>query len=65
MTYPFDSSLKPMLNIGLWGWDPARQETSLMKNRELERKPRELGGMKWLYAHTYYKEEFWEIYDRK
>jgi hypothetical protein len=37
-----------------------------MKNRELERKLRELGGMKWLYAHTYYTEqEFWEIYDRK
>jgi hypothetical protein len=61
-----NGSLKPMLNIGLWGWGPARQDTFIAKNRELERKLRELGGMKWLYAHTYYSEnEFWDLYDRK
>ena len=36
-----------------------------VKNRELEHKLREFGGMKWLYAHTYYEEnEFWELFDR-
>lgn len=59
-------TLKPMLNIGLWGYGPSRHEDFLKANRDLEHKLRELGGMKWLYAHTYYtKEEFWEIYDRE
>lgn len=59
-------ALKPMLNVGLWGFGPARYETFIAKNRELERKLREFRGMKWLYAHTYYKEdEFWEMYDRQ
>lgn len=34
-------------------------------NRDFERKVHDLGGQKWLYAHTYYTEqEFEEIYDR-
>jgi Delta24-sterol reductase len=59
-------TLKPMLNVGLWGFGPAQHDKFVAKNRELERKLREFGGMKWLYAHTYYKEnEFWELFDRQ
>lgn len=55
-----------MLNIGLWGFGPKNHEEFLRKNKDLERKLTELGGMKWLYAHTYYGEgEFWEMFDRK
>lgn len=56
----------PMLNIGLWGHGPAKYDDFVTVNRDLERKLQELGGMKWLYAHTYYTEqEFWNIYDRE
>jgi hypothetical protein len=55
-----------MLNVGLWGFGPSNRNQFVTKNRELEHKLRDLGGMKWLYAHTYYKEnEFWEMFDRK
>ena len=58
-------SLKPMLNIGLWGWGPSKPDDFVNINRDLEQKLRELGGMKWLYAQTYYnEEEFWTLYDR-
>jgi Delta24-sterol reductase len=58
-------ALKPMLNIGLWGYGPSRHDDFLKVNRELEHKLRELGGMKWLYAQTFYTEdEFWRMYDR-
>ena len=58
-------TLKPMLNIGLWGNGPSRHDEFVKANRDLEHKLRELGGMKWLYAHTYYTEdEFWSMYDR-
>lgn len=53
----------PMLNIGLWGWGPSDHEEFIAKNRALEDKLIELGGRKWLYAHTYYNEdEFWKVY---
>jgi Delta24-sterol reductase len=56
---------KPMLNVGLWGWGPADPQLFVAKNRDLETKLRGLGGMKWLYAHTYYPEdEFWRAYDK-
>ncbi|KAK7518781.1 hypothetical protein IWZ03DRAFT_393616 [Phyllosticta citriasiana] len=59
-------TLKPMLNVGLWGQGPRDHNTFVELNRDLEHKLRELGGMKWFYAHTYYNEEdFWKIYDRK
>jgi len=62
---PDGKTLKPMLNIGLWGFGPQNHNVFVQKNRDLERKLRELGGMKWLYAHTYYQEdEFWEQFDR-
>ncbi|KAL2150732.1 hypothetical protein VTH82DRAFT_7295 [Thermothelomyces myriococcoides] len=52
-----------MLNVGVWGWGPSDPAEFVRKNRELENKVRELGGMKWLYAHTYYPEdEFWSMY---
>ncbi|KAK3995831.1 alpha/beta hydrolase fold-domain-containing protein [Cladorrhinum sp. PSN332] len=52
-----------MLNVGVWGWGPSSPARFVQKNRELENKVRELGGMKWLYAHTYYpQEEFWPMY---
>lgn len=55
---------KPLMNIGLWGYG---KEKDLVKaNQSLEAKLKELGGMKWLYAQTYYNEsQFWEMYDRK
>lgn len=57
---------KPMLNIGVWGFGPSDPEAFVSANRDLERRLRELGGMKWLYAHTYYSEqEFWEMFDRE
>lgn len=53
------------LNIGLWGWGPSNSDEFVRKNRDLEDKLVELGGQKWFYAHTYYKEdEFWQQYDK-
>lgn len=61
-----DKPALPMLNIGLWGYGPAQHDLFVALNRNLEDKLRQLGGRKWLYAHTYYTEdEFWSIYDRK
>ncbi|KAG8169827.1 hypothetical protein KVR01_000572 [Diaporthe batatas] len=52
-----------MLNIGVWGWGPSDRAEFVKANKALEDKVRELGGMKWLYAHTYYDEpDFWEMY---
>ena len=54
-----------LLNIGVWGPGPSSPSDFVEANRALERKVKELGGMKWLYAHAYYtEEEFWEMYDR-
>jgi Delta24-sterol reductase len=51
------------LNIGLWGAGPTDAAKFVAMNRALEDKVREMGGSKWLYAHTYYSEdEFWEQY---
>lgn len=59
-------SQQPLLNIGLWGPGPTNRDAFIKVNRQLEYKLHELGGTKWLYAHTYYTEtEFWAIYDRK
>lgn len=52
-----------MLNVGVWGWGPEDPKAFQAANRALEHKVHALGGMKWLYAHTYYDEaEFWDIY---
>ena len=54
-----------MLNIGLWGYGHSDRHAFLKLNRHLEAMLRKLGGMKWLYANTYYSAtEFWDIYDR-
>ncbi|ESZ92461.1 hypothetical protein SBOR_7156 [Sclerotinia borealis F-4128] len=55
---------KPLLNIGLWGY--GKEKDLIKANISLEQKLKQLGGMKWLYAQTYYNEaQFWEMYDRK
>lgn len=55
-----------LLNVGVWGMGPANQDEFVAVNRRLEGKVRELGGLKCLYAATYYtEEEFWGIYDRR
>lgn len=61
-----DLAADQMLNIGLWGFGPTDKDVYLRKNRDLEKKLGEFGGMKWLYAATYYNnEEFWNQFDRK
>jgi delta24-sterol reductase len=56
--------LPEMLNIGLWGPSPSSPSEFIEKNRDLEAKLKELGGMKWFYAHTYYTEsEFWSMFN--
>lgn len=66
-----------LMNIGLWGlphrvngqaiYYGSRNFSSFVRlNREIEAKVRELGGLKWLYAHNYATEdEFWRNYDRE
>ena len=55
-----------MLNFGVWGPGSNNRRKFIDQNRLLEHKVDELGGRKWLYAHTYYTEsEFWSIYDRR
>lgn len=55
-----------VLVVGVWGPGPKSTDAFVALNKRLERKVRELRGMKWLYAQTYYTEdEFWSIYDRK
>lgn len=62
-----DSADPPsFVNIGVWGPGPTDYKDFVSANRELEKKVRELGGIKWLYAQGYYtQDEFWDIYDRK
>ncbi|KAF5520968.1 Delta(24)-sterol reductase [Colletotrichum aenigma] len=67
-----------VINVGLWGlktasWPlyenpigAAAFKRFVEDNRNIEKKVRQLGGLKWLYAHHYYtEEEFWAIYDKK
>ncbi len=54
-----------MLNFGVWGPGPKKRGDFIEWNRAFEREVHEVGGQKWLYAHTYYTEdEFNEIYNR-
>ena len=54
-----------LLNVGVWGPGPKAGDQFVDANLQLERKVRNLHGIKWLYAHVYYTEkEFWELYDR-
>ncbi len=53
-------------DVGVYGHIGLEYEKFVKLNRDAERKTKELGGRKWLYAHQYYtKEEFWKIYDKK
>ena len=55
-----------MLNIGVWAPGPSGTAAFVDANRAIECKVRQLSGLKWLYAHSYYtREEFWSIYDRE
>lgn len=67
-----------LMNIGLWGvktveWPQLKSHMGpdvfgefVADNRAVEAKVRELGGLKWLYAHNFYTEdEFWSMYDRE
>ncbi|KAK0730192.1 FAD binding domain protein [Lasiosphaeris hirsuta] len=61
-----DPDAKPLLNFGVWGPVSFNRRECVRQNKELERKVRELGGKKWLYAHAYYTEdEFWAHYDQR
>ena len=60
------------INIGVWGSGPGYEDTTagyerfVADNREIEKKVKDLGGFKWIYAHMYYtEEEFWEGYDKQ
>ncbi|KAK5120498.1 hypothetical protein LTR85_006153 [Meristemomyces frigidus] len=54
-----------MLNIGLWGEGPPARSDFIAANRDIERKLKELHGMRWLYAQTYHSaSEFWDDFDR-
>jgi hypothetical protein len=53
------------IDIEVWGPGPKNFPSFVAKNRGLEQKVKELGGQKWLYAHSYYTEDkFWDIYDK-
>ena len=55
-----------MLNVGVWGMSRWDRREFIEQNRQLESKVRSFGGLKVLYAHTFYTEdEFWDIYDSK
>lgn len=57
---------KLYVNFGFW--DVIRGRTPLpagFYNRQVERKVRELGGMKSLYSDSFFtEEEFWQVYNR-
>jgi Delta24-sterol reductase len=73
-------SANAFINIGLWGPLPhspfpfsfpfttyatSRFREQVTLNRKIEGKLSALGGMKWLYAQTFYtRDEFWKIYDK-
>lgn len=75
--HPHDTGLPPqdkegagqqeqMLNIGLWGEGPRSRPAFIAANRDIERRLKELHGMRWLYAQTYHSEdEFWADFDRE
>ncbi|KAH7405761.1 hypothetical protein DE146DRAFT_779097 [Phaeosphaeria sp. MPI-PUGE-AT-0046c] len=62
-----------IVNIGVWGSPnygadylrPETYEAFVKTNRAIEAKVAQAGGLKWLYAVNYYKEEeFWKVYDK-
>ncbi|KAK4617989.1 Delta(24)-sterol reductase [Fulvia fulva] len=58
-------TLKPMLNIGLWGRAPPTHSAFVSANLSIEKTLQELKGMKWLYAQTFSSEpDFWKDFDK-
>lgn len=54
-----------IINVGVWGQGSRNREEFISTNRKLENTVRDFGGIKWLYAQTFYsEEEFWDIYDK-
>jgi len=61
-----DVATEGVLSIGVWGPGPKDHRKFIGANRRFEGKIYELGGIKVLYARTYYTEdEFWRVYDRQ
>ncbi|KAK4498746.1 hypothetical protein PRZ48_009256 [Zasmidium cellare] len=55
-----------MLNFGVWGPGPSKLDDFVAWNKAFESELRNLGGQKWLYAHTYYTEDdFWSTYGNR
>jgi len=56
-----------LMNMGIYGVPRIKLEMdSQARNRALEQKVKEVGGIKGLYAHIYYtKDEFWSNYNEK
>jgi Delta24-sterol reductase len=56
-----------LINVGIWGPSPTSTPRDFIAvNRALEARLKDLGGLKWLYAQTFYTEkEFWSLYDSK
>ena len=55
-----------LMNVGVWGPRLPGPDDFLAENRKMERKVRDLGGMKWLYAHCHYTmDESWNNYDKE
>lgn len=53
------------ISVGIWGPGPSSDSEYVTKNRQIEAKMRELGGLKWLYSRVFYTDnEWWDIYDR-
>jgi len=54
------------MNVGLWGPGPTKWPEFVEANRQIEKRTKELHGLKCLYAHAYYTEdEFWQIYNKE
>ncbi|KAF2663359.1 FAD-binding domain-containing protein [Microthyrium microscopicum] len=54
-----------LLNVGVWGPWSKNYKSFKAANLALESKVKDLKGVKWLYAQTFYtKDEFWDIYER-
>ncbi|RME77556.1 FAD-binding oxidoreductase [Candidatus Woesearchaeota archaeon] len=62
--YPLDAK-KLYINFGFWDVKKTNKPPGYY-NRRIEKKVRELKGMKSLYSDAYYsEEEFWEIYPKR
>jgi FAD/FMN-containing dehydrogenase len=60
-----DKAYPEIINVGVWGQGSRNREEFISTNRKLETTVRDFGGIKWLYAQTFYsEEEFWDIYDK-